>query len=76
VTETALQLKDQLLSLSEDDRLALLEVLHDSLPEESEAGADEAWEAELNRRMEEIETGKVVGIPAKEMFDELQKRYS
>jgi putative addiction module component (TIGR02574 family) len=76
MTEIALRLKDQLLSLSEDDRAALVEVLQDSLPDEVEEGYHEAWEAELNRRMEEIESGKAVGRPAREMFDELRKRYS
>ena len=76
MTEVALQLKDQLLSLSEEDRAALLEVLHDSLPEELEEGYHEAWEAELDRRFKEIEEGKAVGRPAKEAFDEIRRKYS
>jgi putative addiction module component (TIGR02574 family) len=76
MTEVALQLKDQLLSLSEEDRAALLEVLHDSLPEELEEGYHEAWEAELDRRFKEIEDGTAVGRPAQEAFDEIRRKYS
>ena len=76
MTEVALRLKDQILSLSEDDRAALVKVLQNSLPDEKEEGYEEAWDAELSRRIEEIESGKAVGRPTKEMFDELRKRYS
>ena len=76
MTEVALRLKDQLLSLSEEDRAALLEVLEDSLPDEVEEGYDEAWDAELNRRFKEIEEGRAVGRPAKEVFEEIRKKYS
>jgi len=76
MTEVALQLKDQLLTLSEDDRVALVEVLQNSLSDDVEDGYDEAWAAELDRRFKEIEECSAVGRPAKQMFDELRKRYS
>ena len=41
----------------------LTEDLHSS-NQETEA----AWKAEIGRRIEEIETGKVQGIPAEEVF--------
>jgi putative addiction module component (TIGR02574 family) len=64
MTETALRLKDELLRLSEEDRVELANVLWDSVE-------DEAWEAELDRRVAEIESGTAVGRPASEVFDEL-----
>jgi len=80
MTDSAMRLKDELLQLSEDDRLELANVLWDSLDDEQagekEEGYDEAWEAELNRRMQEIESGTAVGRPARDVFAELRKKYS
>jgi putative addiction module component (TIGR02574 family) len=76
MTDIALRLKDELIRLSEDDREELARFLWDSLEEGKEEGYDEAWEAELNRRSAEIESGKAIGRPTSEMFDELRKRYS
>jgi putative addiction module component (TIGR02574 family) len=80
MTDLALRLKDELSRLCEDDRLELANFLWDSLEDEQtgqkEEGYDEAWEAELNRRTQEIESGTAVGRPAKEVFDELRKKYS
>lgn len=72
MTEPALRLKDELLRLSADDRIELIDLLRDSL----DAADDAALEPELDRRFTELETGAVVGRPASEMFAELQKRYS
>ena len=41
----------------------LTDDLHASDPE-----TEAAWKAEINRRVEEIQTGKVQGIPAEELF--------
>jgi putative addiction module component (TIGR02574 family) len=41
----------------------LTEDLHGSDPE-----IEAAWKAEIDRRIEEIQTGKVKGIPAEEVF--------
>jgi putative addiction module component (TIGR02574 family) len=72
MTECAKRLKDELLLLSDEDRAELVEVLCESLHP-----ADEAqWEAELDRRIQEMEIGAVQGRPAPEMFAELRKRYA
>jgi putative addiction module component (TIGR02574 family) len=75
-TDIALRLKDELLRLSEEDRAELMGVLRESLEDEEDEGYHEAWEAELNRRSDEIQSGKAIGRPASEVFDELRKRYS
>lgn len=69
MTDTALRLKDELARLSEEDRAELANFLCDSLDAED-------WDAELNRRVAEIESGTAVGRPAKEVFDDLRKRYA
>src|SRR5262245_13909019 len=76
MTDIALRLKDELLRLSETDRAALAHILLDSLDEATDDEDAAAWEAELNRRSEEIHSGKAVGTPASEVFEKLRKRYS
>jgi putative addiction module component (TIGR02574 family) len=76
MTDVAIRLKDELLRLPETDRAALAHILLDSLDEQTDADAEAAWEAELNRRSEEIHSGKAEGRPASEVFEELRQRYS
>jgi putative addiction module component (TIGR02574 family) len=78
ISEAALALKEQLLALSFEDRLELYWALEESVspPDPYADMDDEAWEAELDRRFKEIESGKAVGRPAKEVFDELREKYS
>ena len=75
MTDIALRLKDELIRLSEDDREELARFLWDSLEEQKEEGYDEAWEAELNRRFAEIESGKAIGEPARKVIEELREKY-
>jgi putative addiction module component (TIGR02574 family) len=42
--------------------------LHASDPE-----TEAAWKAEIDRRVEEIQTGKIQGIPAQEVFEEANR---
>lgn len=72
MTETAIRLTEDLLRLSANDRIEIIDWLRESL----DAADDQQWQAELDRRFTEMETGVVVGRPAAEMFAELQKRYS
>ncbi len=73
MTEVALKLKDQLLSLSEDDRAELLEVLQDSLPYDVEEDYDSAWIAELNRRADDLKAGRAIEEPAEQVLAELRE---
>jgi hypothetical protein len=87
MTEIALRLKDQLLSLSEDDRAALRQVLHDSLPDEVEEGYEEAslddemveelekaeWIAELERRSAAADAGFEKEVPFREAIEQLRR---
>lgn len=60
------------LALPEADRANLLARLMDSLDDApgSEDLTDEAWEAEIARRLEEVRSGKEKGIP----WEEVRKR--
>lgn len=46
----------------------LTEDLHASDP-----ATEGAWKAEIDRRLEEIQTGKVQGIPAEEVFEKVRR---
>lgn len=76
MTETAEKLKAQLSQLSTQERAELAHFLIHSLDEGVDADGEAAWDAELERRMEEIRSGKAVGEPADKVFAELRKKYS
>jgi putative addiction module component (TIGR02574 family) len=75
MTDIAMRLKDEILQLSEADRAELAHLILNSL-HESDEEYDAAWEAELDRRFAEIESGKVVGIPADVVFAEFRRKNS
>ena len=58
------------LDLDETERAALAARLIESLDTELEDGVEAAWLAEVERRMEELDSGKVESIP----WDELRAR--
>ena len=76
MTETMEQLKGQLERLPRQERAELAHFLLCSLEQEADADVDAAWEAELARRVVDIQSGKVVGIPAAQVFDELRAQFS
>lgn len=59
------------LGLPLNERAALAELLLDSLPAERQAAIDNAWRAEIRRRISEIDRGEVETIPAEDVFAEL-----
>jgi putative addiction module component (TIGR02574 family) len=78
MTAAVEQLKLQLSGLSEPERAELAHFLITSLePDDGENPAivEAAWCAEVQRRFEEMRSGKVVGIPAEKVFAELRKQF-
>ena len=73
MTEAVEQLKTQMKLLSNPERAELAHFLLTSLEPEEE-GAEEAWEAEVARRVAEIRSGQTVGTPADELFAELREQ--
>jgi len=54
---------EEVLALSENDRVDLIEQLLDSFEKEKDENAiDEAWKVEVMRRSQELETGRVKPI--------------
>ena len=58
---------EEALRLPPAGRAALAGTLIDSLDEEVDADAEEAWSAEIARRVEELEKGEVKSVPWSEV---------
>ena len=67
------QILRQALSLSEGDRAALAASLFQSLETEIDNDAGEHWDAEIRRRLDEIDNGSVELIPWAKVKEELSK---
>jgi putative addiction module component (TIGR02574 family) len=71
------QVTEEALNLSPPDRAALTRVLIEALdagPAEDPAEIEAAWDQEISRRLQEIDSGKVKLIPAEEVFAKIQAR--
>jgi putative addiction module component (TIGR02574 family) len=62
------------MELPADQRAALASSLLDSLDEESGHSADEAWEQEVARRMNELKAGGAVTIPWEDAQRQIRAR--
>lgn len=63
MSETTDELLRRALSLGEKDRALLAGALVESLHGEADKGVEGAWEAEVQRRVAELESGAVESIP-------------
>jgi putative addiction module component (TIGR02574 family) len=70
MSPTAEELLKQALSLDEKDRASVAGALIESLQQETDPDAEEAWDVEIRRRVEELESGTVEAIP----WTEVRKR--
>ena len=60
-------------ALSAEDRARLAEELLESLQGEPDSDAEAAWDAEIDRRVAEIDSGAVRLIPAEEVHAEVRR---
>jgi len=70
MTKSTRDLFEEAMKLDPQERVALTGLLLESLDPESEEGVEEAWVAEIERRMAEFDSGAVQPIP----WDELRTR--
>ena len=75
-TSRVVKLFDEGMKLSPRERRNLVDLLADTLPEPvvTQAEIDASWEAEIKRRLDEVDTGKVKTIPAEEVFRRMRAR--
>ena len=69
-------LADDALILPPEQRLALAFRLLKSVESEDDPGAEAAWDSELARRLERIESGNDPGRPADDVLAEIRAKYS
>ena len=68
------QLTAEAMALPPEERLAFAYTLIDSVPgQEEDEEFDPEYMREIMRRVEEMESGKVVGIPHEEVMEELRR---
>jgi putative addiction module component (TIGR02574 family) len=63
MTKTAQKLYEEAMRLDPKERAALTGLLIESLEPGSEEGVEQAWVAEIERRMTELDSGSVQTIP-------------
>ena len=63
MSHTAEDVLANALSLTAEERGKVAATLIESLDEQVDDGSDEAWAAEIQRRLDEIDAGKVQLIP-------------
>ena len=63
------------LALSEEEQFMLIDILADHLTQKGRFQLNEMDKIELDRRMREVEEGKVQPIPWREVMDKLKKKY-
>lgn len=74
MSDPARQLESKALKLPAKDRARLAKRLIASLDPEPEEGAEEAWAREIERRVEELRTGKVRARPAEDVLREIRSK--
>ena len=70
MARSARDLFEEAMRLDPEERATLMRLLIESLDAESEEGVDDAWMAEVERRMAELDAGAVQPLP----WDELRAR--
>jgi len=77
MTPQVSEVLEKALALSTQDRGLIIDRLIESLDNEAaEEGVEEAWSAEIKRRVEEIQFGRVEMIPGEEVHRRLLARLS
>ena len=66
---------DNALLLPTNERAELANILLSSLDDDSQRDIEDAWGAELEKRIHDIRSGNVKGIPAAEVFAKLREKY-
>jgi putative addiction module component (TIGR02574 family) len=75
MTNVVEQLKAQAGALSPPERADLAYFLIQSLDGPAEEGVEEAWRAEIARRVADIRAGTAAGRPVDDVLAELRQRY-
>jgi len=58
-----------------DDRMDVVDELVASVTSDEQREIDKAWEEEIERRIDDLESGKVEAIPGEQVFAQLKAKY-
>lgn len=75
MTALAEKIGKEALALSEAERAMIAQLLIDSIDGPPATDAQAAWDAELQRRLREVESGTAKGRPAATVFAEIRARH-
>jgi putative addiction module component (TIGR02574 family) len=76
MSPTAEKLLSQVLTLDEKDRASVAGALIESLHGDADPNVEEAWDIEIRRRVEELESGSVEPIPWSEVRQRLFRGFA
>lgn len=76
MAELAEKIYEQALDLPIDDRVILIDKLLISTNLPTQADIDKEWEQEVERRCQELDSGKSKLIPGEQVFEKIKKRFS
>jgi putative addiction module component (TIGR02574 family) len=74
MTRSARELFEEAMRLDAQERATLLRLLIEALDAEAEEGVEDAWRAEIERRMAELDSGSVETIPWEEVRARLHRQ--
>ena len=74
MARSARELFEEAMRLAPEERATLMRLLIDTLDTESEEGAEDAWRAEVERRIAELDSGTVEAVPWEELRARLYQR--
>ncbi len=63
MARSARELFEEAMRLNPEERATLMRLLIDTLDAETDEGAEEAWRAEIERRIAELDSGAVEAVP-------------
>ncbi|MCE5279107.1 MAG: addiction module protein [Planctomycetaceae bacterium] len=71
---TAQEIKERALRLPPTERAALIDALMSSFDRPNAEEIDAAWAEEAEKRLDEMDSGQVKGIPAEEVFRKIDQK--
>ena len=74
MTALAEKILNQILSLPCEDRVVVAEKLLQSLNSPAQTDIDHAWAEEVERRIDDIDSGKIASIPGDKVFSDIRER--
>ena len=74
MTNAAIKMTDEVLSLPCEDRIYVVDKLLESLNAPTQKSVDKLWAEEVERRIDELDSGDVEAIPGEQVFAEARKR--